>query len=48
MKKCIASNNKKSVYVDNGKAMKVFEADYNKSDVLYEALNTARVEVHIR
>ena len=44
MKKCIASNNKKSVYVDNGKAMKVFEADYNKSDVLYEALNTARVE----
>lgn len=44
MKKCIASNNKKSVYVDNGKAMKIFAADYRKSDVLYEALNTSRVE----
>lgn len=44
MKECIANNNKKSVYIENGKAMKVFDTDYSKSDVLYEALNTARVE----
>ena len=44
MKKCIANNKNKSVYVQDGLAMKVFEADYSKSDVLYEALNTARVE----
>ncbi len=43
-KKCIAKNEKKAVYVENGKATKIFAADYNKSDVLYEALNTARVE----
>ena len=44
MKKCIAKNNNKAVYVDGGFAKKVFEPAYNKSDVLYEALNTARVE----
>src|SRR5574344_345902 len=44
MKKCIAKSNLKSVYVDEGKACKVFSPDYNKSDVLYEALNTSRVE----
>ncbi|MDO5403618.1 MAG: phosphotransferase [Eubacteriales bacterium] len=44
MKKCISKNNSKSVYVDGGFAKKVFEPAYSKSDVLYEALNTARVE----
>lgn len=44
MKKCIAENKQKAVYVDGGYAKKVFEPAYNKSDVLYEALNTARVE----
>ena len=42
--KCIYKGNKKSVYVTDGKAVKVFEPGYSKSDVLYEALNTARVE----
>ncbi len=44
MKKCISQNELKSVYVEDGTAKKIFAADYNKSDVLYEALNTARVE----
>lgn len=44
MKKCISQNNLKSVYLENNTAIKVFSKDYNKSDVLYEALNTARVE----
>lgn len=42
--KCIAKNKLKSVYLDGDKTLKVFAPSYNKSDVLYEALNTARVE----
>ena len=44
MKKYLAKSKLKSVYVENGKATKVFAKTYNKSDVLYEALNTSRVE----
>ena len=44
MKKCIYKGTLKSVYVDKDKAEKVFALSYSKSDVLYEALNTARVE----
>ena len=44
MKKLIAENKLKSVYLDGNKVTKVFDKNYNKSDVLYEALNTARVE----
>ena len=45
MKKCIYKGTLKSVYVDKDKAEKVFALSYSKSDVLYEALNTARVEM---
>lgn len=41
---CISKGKLKSVYLKDGKAIKVFDKKYNKSDVLYEALNTARVE----
>lgn len=41
---CISKGKLKSVYVKDGLAKKVFDKKYNKSDVLYEALNTARVE----
>ncbi len=44
MKKCIAKSKLKSVYVDGDKTLKVFAPSYSKTDVLYEALNTARVE----
>lgn len=44
MKECIAKNDMKAVYVDGNKVKKVFSADYSKTDVLYEALNTSRVE----
>ena len=44
MKKYLAKSKLKSVYVENGKATKVFAKTYNKSDVLYEALNTSRVD----
>ena len=44
MKKYLAKSKLKSVYVENGEATKVFAKTYNKSDVLYEALNTSRVE----
>ena len=44
MKECIAKNELKSVYVEGDKVKKVFAASYSKTDVLYEALNTARVE----
>lgn len=44
MKKCIYKGALKSVYVNGDKAEKVFALSYSKSDVLYEALNTARVE----
>ena len=35
MKKYLAKSKLKSVYVENGKATKVFAKTYNKSDVLY-------------
>lgn len=41
---CISKGTLKSVYLEDGIAVKVFEKEYPKSDVLYEALNTARVE----
>lgn len=44
MKKYLSKNKLKSVYVEDGMAIKTFAKNYNKSDVLYEALNTARVE----
>lgn len=44
MKKCISEKSTKSVYLDGDQVMKVFAPEYSKTDVLYEALNTARVE----
>jgi len=41
---CIYKGELKSVYYEDGKAIKVFAPNYSKTDVLYEALNTARVE----
>lgn len=41
---CISAGNLKNVYVEGDRAIKVFDSSYNKSDVLYEALNTSRVE----
>lgn len=41
---CIFKGKLKSVYLEDGKAIKVFNPDYPKSSVLYEALNHARVE----
>lgn len=41
---CIYKAEKKSVYVEDGKAIKVFVPEYSKTDVMYEALNTCRVE----
>lgn len=43
-KNCISKGKLKSVYLEDGKAIKVFDKSYSKTDVLYEALNTARVE----
>lgn len=40
----IAVRNNKTVYRDGDKAVKVFDADYSKADVLNEALNQARIE----
>lgn len=40
----IAVRNNKTVYRDGERAIKVFDKDYAKSDVLNEALNQARVE----
>ena len=34
----------KTIYRDGDKAIKVFEANYSKADILNEALNQARVE----
>ncbi|MBQ8140194.1 MAG: phosphotransferase [Clostridia bacterium] len=42
--KVIAVRANKKVYRDEDKAIKVFDADYSKADVLNEALNQARVE----
>jgi len=40
----VAVRNKKTVYRDGDKCIKVFNEDYSKADVLNEALNQARVE----
>ena len=40
----IASRTNKTVYRDGDNCIKVFNAEYSKSDVLNEALNQARVE----
>ena len=39
-----AVRNNKTVYRDGDKAIKVFDANFSKSDILNEALNQARVE----
>ena len=40
----IAQRKHKTIYRDGDKAVKVFDAEYSKSDVLNEALNQARIE----
>ena len=40
----IAVRNKKTIYRDGDKCIKVFSEDYSKADILSEALNQARVE----
>ena len=40
----IAKRSKKTIYRDGNKAIKVFDTDYSKADILNEALNQARVE----
>ena len=40
----IAVRNNKTVYRDGDRAIKVFNAEYSKTDVLNEALNQARIE----
>ena len=40
----IAVRTNKTVYRDGNRALKVFDADYSKADILNEALNQARVE----
>ena len=42
--KVIAVRTSKTVYKDGDCAIKVFDADYKRSDILNEALNQARVE----
>lgn len=42
--KIIAVRNKKTIYRDGDRCIKVFNEDYSKADVLNEALNQARVE----
>ena len=44
LEKVIAVRNSKTVYHDGKKAIKVFDADFSKADILYEARNQARVE----
>lgn len=44
LNKVIAVRNDKTVYRDGDLAIKVFNEDYSKADVLNEALNQARVE----
>lgn len=44
LKKVIAVRTSKTVYRDGDKAIKVFDEEYKKSDILNEALNQARVE----
>ena len=40
----IAVRNNKTIYRDGDRAIKVFNAEYSKADVLNEALNQARIE----
>ena len=40
----IALRNKKTIYRDGDKCVKVFDTEYSKADVLNEALNQARIE----
>ena len=40
----IATRKNKKVYRDGDKTIKVFDAEYSKSDILNEALNQARIE----
>ena len=40
----IYNNNKKVIYRDGDRCIKVFDTDYSKADVLNEALNQARIE----
>ena len=40
----IAQRKHKTIYRDNDKAVKVFDKEYSKADVLNEALNQARIE----
>ena len=40
----VSKSNLKLVRIEGDKALKVFSPEYSKTDVLYEALNTARVE----
>ena len=42
--KLITEGNNKNIYIDGDKCIKVFGAEYSKSDVLNEALNQARIE----
>ena len=42
--KIIAVRTSKTIYRDGDKVIKLFDADYKKSDVLNEALNQARIE----
>ena len=44
LERVIAVRNNKTVYRDGDKAIKVFDANFSKSDILTEALNQARVE----
>lgn len=44
MKKCTTNSPLKHVEIEGDKARKIFDKNYSKSDVLYEALNTSRVE----
>ncbi len=44
LEKVIAVRSNKTVYLDGDRAIKVFNNDYSKADVLNEALNQARVE----
>ena len=43
LEKVIAVRTNKCVYRDGEYAVKVFDSDYSKADVLNEALNQARV-----
>ncbi|MDL2248800.1 aminoglycoside phosphotransferase, partial [Tyzzerella sp. OttesenSCG-928-J15] len=44
LNKIIAVRTDKTIYRDGNLAIKVFDKDYSKADVLNEALNQARVE----